>query len=67
MSSIAEPVRHIFKYLAAVATIPGCPMDKHPLHQLLHKHIGIDSFALDGDDTRISEGWDEKPRRLRHD
>lgn len=40
---------------------------KNPLHEVLHQHVGIDSFALDGDDTAILESWDERRRVvLRH-
>ncbi len=37
---------------------------KNPLQVLLHQQVGIDSFALDGDDTQIVETWDERPRRV---
>ncbi len=38
---------------------------KNPLHEVLHQQVGIDSFALDGDDTLIVEAWDERERRPR--
>lgn len=36
---------------------------KNPLHELLHQQVGIDSFALDGDDTVVLEPWQDRPAR----
>jgi len=35
--------------------------DRHPLHVVLHQHMGVDSFALDGDDTQVSDPWQDRP------
>ncbi len=35
----------------------------HPMHELLHKQFGIDSFALDGDRTRLQDTWLDRPRK----
>ncbi len=37
-------------------------MRVHPLHEVLHQQVGIDSFAIDGDTTQIIEDWSDKPR-----
>ncbi len=37
-------------------------MRVHPLHQVLRQQVGIDTFAVDGDETRIIEDWSDKPR-----
>ncbi|MGB0652039.1 MAG: hypothetical protein ACPGQL_02465 [Thermoplasmatota archaeon] len=36
---------------------------RHPIHELLHDEMGIDSFALDGDETVVVESWQDRPRR----
>lgn len=36
---------------------------RNPLQELLHQQVGIDSFALDGDETQILESWQDRPRR----
>ena len=36
---------------------------KNPLHELLHQQVGIDTFALDGDDTLVLEPWQDRPAR----
>lgn len=38
---------------------------QNPLHVLLHKQIGIDSFAMDGDDTDVPEPWQDRPARCK--
>ena len=37
---------------------------RNPLHEVLHQQVGIDSFALDGDDTPIVESWQDRPRKV---
>lgn len=37
----------------------------NPLHVLLHRQIGIDSFAMDGDDTDVPEPWQDRPARCK--
>lgn len=37
-------------------------MRVHPLHEILHQQVGVDSFAIDGDATEIVEDWSDKPR-----
>lgn len=39
--------------------------DRNPLHALLHEHMGIDSFSLDGDTTVVVEPWQDRPARVR--
>lgn len=34
----------------------------HPMHELLHREFGIDSFALDGDDTELGDHWSDRRR-----
>lgn len=33
----------------------------NPMQALLHEAIGIDSFALDGDQQFIAEPWQDRP------
>lgn len=33
------------------------------MQSLLRRHLGMDAFALDGDDTELAESWQDKPRR----
>lgn len=35
--------------------------ERHPLHVMLHQHMGVDSFALDGDDTPVLDPWHDRP------
>lgn len=37
---------------------------RNPLHEVLHQQVGIDTFALDGDDTQIVESWQDRPRKV---
>ena len=49
-----------------VGTTPGgCMTDHNPMQSLLRRHLGVDSFALDGDDTEIQDRWTDKPRKVR--
>lgn len=36
---------------------------KNPLHEVLHQQVGIDSFALDGDETVVVEPWSDRRRQ----
>ena len=38
-------------------------LSKNPLHVVLHQQVGIDSFALDGDDTDVADPWQDRPAR----
>jgi hypothetical protein len=38
-------------------------MDPNPMQVLLRRQMGLDVFALDGDDTDVQETWQDKPRR----
>lgn len=38
---------------------------RNPLHELLHEHVGIDSFALDGDETAVPDPWQDRPHLAR--
>lgn len=33
----------------------------NPVQELLHDAMGIDTFSLDGDETRVSEPWQDRP------
>lgn len=35
------------------------------MHELLHQEMGIDSFALDGDDTAVADPWQDRPARAK--
>jgi hypothetical protein len=37
--------------------------EHNPMQNLLRRHLGVDAFALDGDDTEMGESWYDKPRR----
>ena len=39
--------------------------DSNPMQSLLRRHLGVDAFALDGDDTEIDERWSDQPRKVR--
>ena len=38
-------------------------MDHNPMQVLLRRHMGLDAFALDGDDTDVQDTWQDRPRR----
>ncbi len=40
-------------------------MRPHPLHVLLHQQVGLDSFAIDGDETLVVDPWTDRPLRAR--
>jgi hypothetical protein len=43
---------------------PVAKMPEHnPMQSLLRRHLGMDAFALDGDDTDLAESWQDRPRR----
>ncbi len=35
--------------------------EPHPMHALYHRIMGIDSFALDGDTTVVTDRWEDRP------
>jgi hypothetical protein len=37
--------------------------EHNPMQSLLRRHLGMDAFALDGDDTDLAESWQDRPRR----
>lgn len=37
--------------------------EHNPMQSLLRRHLGMDAFALDGDDTELAESWQDRPRR----
>ncbi|MFO1532296.1 MAG: hypothetical protein ABR562_01135 [Thermoplasmatota archaeon] len=39
--------------------------DPNPIHKLLRRQMGIDSFALDGDQEVLWETWEDQPRKKR--
>jgi hypothetical protein len=39
------------------------PTDHNPMQKLLRRQLGMDVFALDGDDTELWESWQDRPRR----
>ena len=50
----------------SVASTPGgCMTDPNPMQSLLRRHLGVDSFALDGDDTDVQDRWTDQPRKVR--
>lgn len=38
--------------------------DPNPMQALLRRHLGVDAFALDGDDTQVLDSWADRPRKL---
>lgn len=36
--------------------------EHNPMQNLLRRHLGVDSFALDGDDTELGESWFDRKR-----
>lgn len=36
----------------------------NPMQSLLRRHLGVDAFALDGDDTAVLDSWADKPRKI---
>ena len=40
-------------------------MRPNPLQEVLRQQVGLDSFAIDGDDTAIIEPWTDRPERAR--
>lgn len=68
----------VFRCLPLSASIPLCrsrevihapeermpdPTDHNPMQKLLRRQLGMDVFALDGDDTELWESWQDRPRR----
>ena len=37
-------------------------MDSNPMQVILRRQMGLDVFALDGDDTDVQDTWQDKPR-----
>ena len=37
----------------------------NPLQVVLHRQLGIDTFAMDGDDTTLGDVWQDRPARAR--
>lgn len=48
---------------------PGFPVmrmpEHNPMQSLLRRHLGMDAFALDGDDTELADSWQDRPRRAK--
>lgn len=64
--SFAEPLRaRIITTLGVDSTPGGCMTDPNPMQSLLRRHLGVDAFALDGDETDIQDRWTDKPRKVR--
>lgn len=38
--------------------------EPNPMQTLLRRHLGMDAFALDGDDTQVLDSWADRPRKL---
>ena len=38
--------------------------DPNPMQALLRRHLGVDAFALDGDETEVQDNWLERPRNV---
>ena len=41
--------------------------EPNPMQTLLRRHLGVDAFALDGDQTEILDSWADKPRKVKID
>ena len=39
--------------------------DPNPMQALLRRHLGVDAFALDGDETDIQDRWTDRPRKTK--
>lgn len=39
--------------------------DPNPMQALLRRHLGVDAFALDGDETEIVDRWTDERRKVR--
>jgi hypothetical protein len=39
--------------------------DTNPMQTILRRQMGIDSFALDGQDEVLWETWEDQPRKKR--
>lgn len=39
--------------------------DPNPMQALLRRHLGVDSFALDGDATDVQDRWTDQPRKTK--
>lgn len=37
----------------------------NPLQDVLRQQVGLDAFAIDGDDTLVLEPWTDRPGRAR--
>jgi hypothetical protein len=38
-------------------------MQPNPMQVILRRQMGLDVFALDGDDTDVQDTWQDDPRR----
>ena len=38
--------------------------EPNPMQTLLRRHLGVDAFALDGDDTLVIDSWADRPRKV---
>jgi hypothetical protein len=39
--------------------------EPNPLQVVLRRNLGVDAFALDGDDTEVQDSWADRPRRVK--
>lgn len=64
--SFAETPHGTIMTTSASSPVPGgCTMtDPNPMQSLLRRHLGVDAFALDGDDTEVQDRWTDKPRKV---
>lgn len=35
----------------------------NPLHEVLRQQVGLDSFAIDGDESVVLDPWSDRPER----
>lgn len=64
--SFAEPLRGRIITRGGVGSTPGgCMTDPNPMQSLLRRHLGMDAFALDGDETEVQDRWSDKPRKTK--
>jgi len=44
---------------------PGSIAPTNPMQQVIRRQLGVDAFALDGDESDVPDSWQDRPRRTR--